>query len=1058
MAGYTRQSIASIINGEDITAPPLTAEFNQLADAFNGTTGHSHDGSSGNAPKIDLTTSVTGYLPAIHGGIGGKNNFAATSNPTLTDDSVAGYAVGSMWENTTTGRVFICVGNTGGAAVWRELVQVISSNQITPETTATVDLGTPSVRFQDIYLSGGVAAAGNSSIGGTLTVTGAATLNGGLTTTTFSVSSVDIDGGTIDGAVIGGASAQAITGTTITASTGFTGDLTGNVTGNITGNVTGDITGNVTGDLTGNVTSAGTSSFNNVTIDGTLNMNAGTTATITNLTSPTNTNDAATKGYVDTSLANLIDSAPGTLDTLNELAAALGDDPNFSTTITNSIATKLPLAGGTMTGAIAMGTSKITGLGDPTAAQDAATKAYVDTQDALQVSKSGDTMSGNLAMGSNNITGLATPTANDHAATKGYTDSILSSATSAAASAAAAATSETNAASSASSASTSATNAASSASSASTSETNAATSASAASASASNASSSETNAATSETNASTSATNAATSETNAATSETNAATSETNAATSATNAASSANAAASSASSASTSASAASSAQTAAEAARDATLTAYDNFDDRYLGAKSSAPTVDNDGNALVAGALYFDSTAGAMKVYTGSAWVAAYVSGTDYLPFSGGTMTGDVGHGDNVKATFGASADLQIYHDGSNSYIQDAGTGNLFVQASNVLWLRDASGTAYFSGTSGNEVALYHTGSEKLSTTSSGINVTGRIDADDAIAVEGSSPRIQVQDTDGTNQFSFLQQQGADVFLRARNNTVDGRIVFAGYGGSSTTNRLDISSGGDVRFWDETGAATKLVWDTSDEALEFGDSVKATFGASSDLQIYHDGNNSYVSDQGQGVLYIQGSNNVQIESATGENMAVFLADNAVELYYDNSKKLETTSSGVKVYDRLNVDLVQSSSHGSSSELDFDDDVDPFGSGQQNFTTLRSIGGLNLVFDTNDNDSNGFFVGQNSADTSLADTHFNINGDGDAKFFSTNSGTAKLTWDASDDALRFSSGAFVELNGWTITESGGSLYFATGGTNKMKLDASGNLQVVGSVDANATIT
>ena len=57
-------------------------------------------------------------------------------------------------------------------------------------------------------------------------------------------------------------------------------------------------------------------------------------------------------GYTDTAIANLIDTAPSTLDTLNELAAALGDDANFSTTVTNSIATKLALAGGTMTGDI----------------------------------------------------------------------------------------------------------------------------------------------------------------------------------------------------------------------------------------------------------------------------------------------------------------------------------------------------------------------------------------------------------------------------------------------------------------------------------------------------------------------------------------------------------------------------------------------------------------------------------------------------------------------------------------------------------------------------------
>jgi hypothetical protein len=61
-------------------------------------------------------------------------------------------------------------------------------------------------------------------------------------------------------------------------------------------------------------------------------------------------------------------------------------------------------------------------------------------------------------------------------------------------------------------------------------------------------------------------------------------------------------------------------------------LAAYDSFDDRYLGAKTSNPTVDNDGNALVAGALYFNSVSGAMQLWTGSAWVAAYVSGSGYL------------------------------------------------------------------------------------------------------------------------------------------------------------------------------------------------------------------------------------------------------------------------------------------------------------------------------------------------------------------------------------------------------------------------------------------
>jgi len=93
---------------------------------------------------------------------------------------------------------------------------------------------------------------------------------------------------------------------------------------------------------------------------------------ITNLGTPTSNTDASTKAYVDTSIANLIDGAPSTLDTLNEIAAALADNASFSDTVVLK-------SGSTMTGALAMGTNKITGLGDPTNAQDAATKNYIDT-------------------------------------------------------------------------------------------------------------------------------------------------------------------------------------------------------------------------------------------------------------------------------------------------------------------------------------------------------------------------------------------------------------------------------------------------------------------------------------------------------------------------------------------------------------------------------------------------------------------------------------------------------------------------------------------------------
>jgi len=86
------------------------------------------------------------------------------------------------------------------------------------------------------------------------------------------------------------------------------------------------------------------------------------TPTAPTATAGTNTTQLATTAFVGTAVANIVDSAPATLDTLNELAAALGDDANFSTTVTNSIATKLPLAGGTMTGDLTVsgGTGAIT--------------------------------------------------------------------------------------------------------------------------------------------------------------------------------------------------------------------------------------------------------------------------------------------------------------------------------------------------------------------------------------------------------------------------------------------------------------------------------------------------------------------------------------------------------------------------------------------------------------------------------------------------------------------------------------------------------------------------
>jgi len=199
-----------------------------------------------------------------------------------------------------------------------------------------------------------------------------------------------------------------------------------------------------------------------------------------------------------------------------------------------------------------------------------------------------------------------------------------------------------------------------------------------------------------------------------------------------------AQASATSAAASNTSKVAAQTAQTAAETARDQTLAAYDSFDDRYLGTKASDPTLDNDGNALVAGALYFNSTSGTMKLYTGATWVAAYVPGvasgigfTPYgsiaatnvqtavqeiddekLPKAGGTMTGVLAvtagtaalpgiavSGDPNTGIYSPGADqLAISTNGTSRIVVDA-SGNVNID-SNTLYV-DATNNRVGLGTS---------------------------------------------------------------------------------------------------------------------------------------------------------------------------------------------------------------------------------------------------------------------------------------------------------------------------------------------------------------------
>ena len=846
MAGYVRQSAADIVPTAVVRAAPINNELNALRDTFAANGGHKHDG-----------TAAEGHPVPVIGDTDLLNKIA-------TDTA-----------NNRHG-VFVEV---GAAAVEQVRFQ---DGAIVPVTDNDIDLGTGALEFKDLYIDGtanidslvadtadinggtvdGAVIGGSStaaanfttvSASGAITSTvstgsapfvvasttkvsnlnvdqldgadwaapaaigtgtpAAGTFTALTANTSLVAATADINAGTIDGAVIGGSSAQAITGTTVTATTGFVGNLTGDVTGNTAGTHTGAVTGNVTGNLTGNVTaSTGTSSFNDVTINGGLNMDASSAATITNLTSPTNSGDAATKGYVDTSISNLVASAPGTLDTLNELAAALGNDASFSTTVTNSIATKLPLAGGTMSGAIAMGTSKITGLGDPTANQDAATKIYVDTADALKLSLSGGTMSGAIAMGTSKITGLGTPTAGTDATTKTYVDGILGSATAAAASASAAATSASNAA---------------------TSEGNAATSAS---------------------TASTAATNAANS---------------------------------------------------------------YDAFDDRYLGSKTTAPSVDNDGNALLTGALYWNSVGNVMYVYTGSSWAAAgsAVNGTServvYTATSGQTTfssTYDVGYVDVYLngSKLVAASDFTA-NDGVTVVLATGATtgdvidivayaafelANVYTQTqSDARFLRIANNLSDLASA---PTARTNLGLGTAATTASSAYATSAQGAlaDSALQAAAIGTTVQAYDADlttlgagGSGARSFLGLAiGTDVQAYNANiattNTAQTFTATQTFSGTSSTQAIVLNDAAEVTTVSATAATGTINYDITTQSVLY-----YTSNASANWTV------NFRASSGTSLNTLM---------STGQSMTVaFLVTQGSTAYYNSAVQVDGTTSGV---------------------------------------------------------------------------------------------------------------------------------------------------------------
>jgi hypothetical protein len=691
MAGYVRQSAADIVPTGVVRAAPINNELNALRDAFATAAGHRHDGTAAEGHPVpvigdaDLLNKIATDTSNNRHGVFVEVAAAAVEQVRFQDGAIVPVTDNDI-DLGTSALEFKDLYIDGTANIDSLVADTADINGGTVDATV-VGASTPAAgTFTTLTANTSLVAATADINAGTIdgaVIGGAAAL--AITGTTVTATTGFVGG--LTGAVTGN-----------TAGT-HTGAVVGNVTGNLTGNVTASTGTSTFNDVTingglnmdaataatitnltsptnagdaatkgyvdtadalklnlagGTMSGAIAMGTNKITGLGTptlsadattktyvdtadalkLNLAGGTmsgaiamgTSKITGLGDPTLAQDAATKTYVDTSISNLVAAAPGALDTLDELAAALGDDANFATTVTNSIATKLALAGGTMSGAIAMGTNKITGVGNPTLAQDAATKTYVDTADALKLNLAGGTMSGAIAMGTSQITGLGNPTLAQDAATKTYVDTAdalkLNLAGGTMSGAIAMGTSKITGMGDPTANQDAATKV--------YVDTAAALKLSLTGGTMSGAiamgTSKITGLGTPTDNADAttklyvdgilgSATAAAASASAAATSASNAATSASNASTSASNA--------------STSASAASTSATNAAAS-------YDSFDDRYLGSKASAPSVDNDGNTLLVGALYWNSTSSELYLWTGSAWTQAAFTASGFATLTG--------------------------------------------------------------------------------------------------------------------------------------------------------------------------------------------------------------------------------------------------------------------------------------------------------------------------------------------------------------------------------------------------------------------------------------
>ena len=372
------------------------------------------------------------------------------------------------------------------------------------------------------------------------------------------------------------------------------------------------------------------------------------------------------------------------------------------------------------------------------------------------------------------------------------------------------------------------------------------------------------------------------------------------------------------------------------------------NFTDRYQIA-SSDPSTDGGGNALAEGDLYFNTSADELKVYNGGAWQGGVTATGNFAVTTGNTFTGDNTYNDNIKAKFGTSSDLEIYHDGSHSYIEDAGTGKLKLKTSGFL-VQTTTDETMIQALQNNQVELYYNNTKMLETSADGVVLAEHLElADNKEIRVGASDDLKIYHdaTDGfiAHSTGKLRLNADTIYLKDKDNgdmfiqcNHDAGVQLR-YDNSA---KLETTSGGI--------AVTGSVVPTGN--VNLGDSSNSNnnrfiAGASDDLMIYHNGSNSYIDDAGTGSLIARGNQFLFRDISNDHNVIVATAGAGVDLYHNNSKKFKTTSTGVGIPGSLSVE-----SDSQKLTVGGGDDLEIYHDGTDSYIT-NNTGNLNIICDSN---------------------------------------------------------------------------------------------------------